>query len=147
MNVQIRLPEPGTIHSERPASNRSELAALWREALSRPMHSPACGCAVPSSIRLDANHVELDILDYVEEKHDLRRYADWVKARQLRVESCHTGFPAWLEFLYAQHFMPEEIWECVLANISATLGSMASHAANRLVPAGSLEKGWLGGKA
>ena len=142
MSVDVRQPEPGITNAGwvTPA-----LADLWREAISRPMHSPACGCAVPSSIRLDAGHVELDILDYVEDKHDLARYAGWMNARQSRAESRNAAFPAWLESLGALNLMPAVLWKAVVADVARVLDSMASHAANRLVPAGALEKGWLGG--
>ncbi|MES2415643.1 MAG: hypothetical protein V4614_17760 [Pseudomonadota bacterium] len=124
-----------------------DLATLWRQALSRPMHSPACGCAVPSSIRLEPRDIELDLLDYVEDKHDLRRYPGWVNALASRAESHTTSFPVWLAFLHGQQLLPSALWDSVVTDIAGSLDSMTSHAANRLVPSGALEKGWLTGKA
>jgi hypothetical protein len=125
----------------------SELDSLWRAAMSRPMHSPACGCAVPSAIRLEPAHVELDILDYAEDKRDLGRYPAWVAARAARAESSGVGFPAWLESVRVQDVLPAAIWEQLMADVVHVLEGMASHAANRLAPVGGLEKGWLSEKS
>jgi hypothetical protein len=122
-----------------------DLDSLWRAAMSRPMHSPACGCAVPSAIRLDPAHVELDILDYAEDKRDLGRYPAWVAARAARGESAGVGFAAWLESVRVQQLLPASVWEQVMADVVHVLEGMASHAANRLAPVGTLEKGWLSG--
>lgn len=129
-----------------PETALSDLAALWREALSRPMHSPACGCAVPSSIRLEPEHVELDILDYVADKHGLHLYAGWADALASRAALRQASFPVWLESLRGLQLIPASLWAAVMADVAGVLGSMTSHAANRLVPSTALEKGWLAGK-
>jgi hypothetical protein len=121
----------------------SDLDSLWRAAMSRPMHSPACGCAVPSAIRLEPAHVELDILDYTEDKRELGRYPAWVAARAARAGSSGVGFAAWLESVRGQELLPAAVWEQVMADVVHVLEGMAAHAANRLAPVGTLEKGWL----
>ena len=123
-----------------------DISSLWQAAMSRPMHSPACGCAVPSAIRLDPSHVELDILDYVEDRHQLDGNLDWVAARAARAESAGVGFAAWLESMRVRELLPEATWDHVIADVVHVLEGMASHAANRLAPASSLEKGWLSAK-
>jgi hypothetical protein len=125
----------------------TDIDSLWRAAMARPMHSPACGCAVPSSIRLDPQHVELDILDYVEDKNGLGAYPEWVRARQAREESGGAGFAAWLETVRDQQLLPATTWEQVMSDVVHVLEGMASHAANRLAPVGTLETGWLAGKS
>jgi hypothetical protein len=129
-----------------PETTPPDLAALWREALSRPMHSPACGCAVPSSVRLEPEHVELDILDYIADKHELHRYTGWADALASRAASRQASFPVWLESLRGLQLFPAALWAGVMADVTGVLDSMTSHAANRLVPSGALEKGWLAGK-
>lgn len=121
------------------------LAGLWRAALARPMHSPACGCAVPSAVHLDPLTLELDLLDYVEHKHGLAALPAWRAALQQR-QSGRTGTLAeWLA-QPARTGLDDALHAQVVADIAASLASMATHAAGRLAPAGTLAPGWLGGR-
>jgi hypothetical protein len=120
------------------------LVPLWQAALSRPVHNPACGCAVPAAVRLDARTLELDLLDYVEERHALHSIPAWQQALARRGEAPAGSFPDWLESLNGGCLEPE-VYRQVTADLAATLQSIAEHAAGRLVPAAAMTSGWLGG--
>jgi hypothetical protein len=120
------------------------LVPLWQAALSRPVHSPACGCAVPAAVRLDARTLELDLLDHVEERHALHLIPAWRQALAHRSEAPAGSFPDWLESLNGDCLEPD-VYRQVATDVAGSLQSIAEHAAGRLVPAAGMAPGWLGG--
>jgi len=118
------------------------LHELWQAAISRPMHSPSCGCAVPSAVRIDPVTMELDLLDYAEHKRGLDKLPAWREAVERR-EAGRTGSLAqWLSTPQRTGLEPA-LHAQVVSDIANSLMSMASHAAGRLAPAGGLSSGWL----
>jgi hypothetical protein len=122
------------------------LMPLWQAALSRPIHNSGCGCSVPSAVRLDPETLELDLIDYVEEKHKLERFPEWRDAVSLRDRARSSSFPDWLQSL-GNGCLEVSLHLKVMADVSNTLRSMADHAAGRLAPVETLKPGWLGGGA
>ncbi len=119
------------------------LKSLWHSALSRPLHNTACGCSVPSAGFLKAGDLELDLLDYVEEKHQLHNIVAWCEARIAREQLKTCAYPEWIDTL-RNNILPEGLYDQVLMDMRATLESIAAHASGRLAPASSLQSGWLG---
>ncbi len=99
--------------------------ALWRAALARPMHNATCGCAMSVAVRLDPRHLELDLLDYVEEKHALRFDPAWRSA--LGTRSTAASFPAWLAAVGEHGLLREDAWNLVVVDIVGVLDSMLEH--------------------
>ncbi len=132
------------------SENRLDKAALnqfrsvWQSALARPIHSANCGCSVPSAGFLNAENLELDLLDYVEDKHGLQSNAAWVQARADREAARVGGFAEWLSAIDAG-ILDDSMYEVVIGDIRASLDSIAAHSAGRLTPAANLQSGWLGG--
>jgi hypothetical protein len=126
------------------AAPGNPLLPLWQAALSRPVHNAACGCAVPAAVRLDARTLELDLLDYVEERHALHAMPAWQQSRARRSEAPAGSFPDWLASLNGDCLAPE-LYRQVAADLAGSLQSIAEHAAGRLTPAAAKTPGWLGG--
>jgi hypothetical protein len=120
------------------------LKPLWRLALSQPMHSPGCSCAAPAAIHLDPGTLELDLLDYLEDKHGLGEHPAWREALAQRAAAPAQGFPDWLASLRGI-CVPDELHAQLVDDTAAVLRSMTAHAAGRLAPPASLGRGWLGG--
>ena len=121
----------------------SSLTALWQMALTRPLHSMSCGCSVPSAGFLKAGDLELDLLDYVEDKHQLQNIVAWNEARTARETSMVGAYPEWMWSLRGA-VLSEQLFEMVVSDLQATLESITAHAMGRFAPAGSLQTGWLG---
>lgn len=119
------------------------LKSLWQSALSRPLHNTACGCSVPSAGFLKAGDLELDLLDYVEEKHQLQNNVAWFEARIARETLKTCAYPEWMDNLRSD-VLPEGLFDLVLMDLRVTLESIAAHSTGRLAPAASLQSGWLG---
>lgn len=122
----------------------SPLTPLWRIALSRPLHSPNCGCTAPTAIRLDPVGMELDLLDYLQDRFGLQALPAWREALARREAARQGDFPGWLESLRGA-CLDQALHEQIMAAAAATLRGMTEHAAGRLAPASQLGKGWLGG--
>lgn len=101
------------------------LDTLWRAALARPLHNATCGCAMSVTVRLDPHHLELDILDYVEEKHALRFHPAWIRARGTR--SAAASFPAWVASVERHGGLEDDAWQRVVSDIAAVLATMVEH--------------------
>jgi hypothetical protein len=125
------------------ANLENTLMPLWQAALSRPIHNSSCGCAVPAAVRLDPETLELDLIDYVAEKHQLERLPEWRDAVSLRARARSNSFPDWLQSL-GNGCLEVSLHLKVMADVSNTLRSMAEHAAGRLAPVEALKPGWLG---
>lgn len=121
----------------------TSLKSLWQSALSRPLHNTSCGCSVPSAGFLKAGDLELDLLDYAEDKHQLHNFVAWREARIAREALKTCGYPEWMATLRGD-VLPEALYDMVLADLGATLESIAAHSTGRLAPAASLQSGWLG---
>lgn len=126
-------------------NNQTALLSLWHSALNRPMHNVACGCFVPSAIRIDGLSLELDLIDYVEDKHALNQISTWKKALENRSEKRDRSFPDWINSLKGQ-CLSFELHDFVIADITKTLSSMVEHSARRLAPIDSMSQGWLGNR-
>lgn len=126
------------------ATSQSQLHSLWRMALSRPIHNPGCGCAVPAGVRLDPLTLELDVCDFLEDKFDLVIYPAWMQARAHREALRSGSFADWLESL-GDSGMPPATHADVLTVATDVLRRMAEHASSRLAPVGALGAGWLSG--
>lgn len=127
-----------------PALSQSPLHALWRMALSRPIHNPTCGCSVPAGVRLDPVTMELDLCDFLEDKFDLAGLGPWVDARARRDAQRTGSFAEWMESL-GKAGLPPALHADLLDAATGVLRGMAEHASGRLVPAGALASGWLSG--
>ena len=111
------------------------LQELWRVALAQPMHGAACACsgaAMPTVV--DAPMLELHLLDFLEDRHDLQAHRSWVDAVAQRAASPRGNFILWLEGLTGlepgQHRQ-------LLIDTATVLDNMLGHARSRLRPVGA----------
>ena len=123
--------------------HNTSLKSLWHNALSRPLHNTSCGCSVPSAGFLKAGDLELDLLDYVEEKHQLQNNLAWCNARIAREKLKTSAYPDWMNTLRSD-VLPESLYDLILKDLQATLESITAHSTGRLAPVASLQSGWLG---
>ena len=123
--------------------HNTSLKSLWNNALSRPLHNTSCGCSVPTAGFLKAGDLELDLLDYAEEKHQLQNIEAWREARIARENLKTSTYPDWMITLRGD-VLPADLYDLVLSDLHATLESITAHSTGRLAPAASLQSGWLG---
>lgn len=121
----------------------SELAELWRIALSRPLHGSSCGCSTPVAMTIGPLELELDILDYLGARYELNEYPSWARAVQARETDHNSGLPVWLAGMCREPDLQNVPWPMVMADVVALLSDLAAHAGGRLTPASTLPRGWL----
>jgi hypothetical protein len=118
------------------------LGALWRQASAMPIHGTGCACSTPMSIAVDPKSFELDVLDFVTEKHALDDWTGWSRALEVR-EGAEAGeFTAWL-LATCSATLDEQLERRVIDDVIVVLKSRIEHATGRFASPSVKGAGWL----
>lgn len=107
-----------------------------------PVHGPACACAVPMAVSLSPESFELDVRDFITDKHRLHELPAWTALEAERDLDRHEAFPDWLDRAFRACLDPRRRDE-VMADVIVVLESRISHSAGRFSSPAAKPTGWL----
>jgi hypothetical protein len=119
-----------------------DISMLWRQASTMPVHGPACACAVPMAVSLSPESFELDVRDFIDDKHRLHEIPAWTAMENERDEDRHEAFPAWLDRACRACLDPA-LHDKVIADVIVVLESRIAHSAGRFSAPSAKATGWL----